>query len=86
MVCLAAGRKTVGHTLAIASAVKKDLDQLYGFVEASKQSAKTIAEYLQQGRTVHVCFNNDAECAAPFNALTLQALLQHRSWIYTFRT
>jgi len=45
------------------------------------QWAKTTAEYLQQDRTVHVYFNNDAECAAPFNALTLQALLQHRSWI-----
>ncbi|MBE0437296.1 MAG: DUF72 domain-containing protein [Methylomicrobium sp.] len=50
------------------------------------QWAKTIAEYLQQGQTVHVYFNNDAKCAALFNALTLQALLQHRPWIYTFRT
>jgi uncharacterized protein YecE (DUF72 family) len=38
--------------------------------------AKRIARWSRQGKDVHVYFDNDAECAAPFNALTLQTLLE----------
>lgn len=40
--------------------------------------ADKISDWLEQGRDVHVYFDNDAECAAPFNALTLQALVNER--------
>lgn len=33
--------------------------------------AGKIAEWLQQGKSVHVYFDNDAACAAPFNAQVL---------------
>lgn len=42
------------------------------------QWADKISDWLRQGRDVHVYFDNDAECAAPFNAQTLQALLDER--------
>jgi len=37
--------------------------------------AERIAQWNKQGKDVHVYFDNDAECAAPFNALALQAML-----------
>ena len=37
--------------------------------------AERITQWLKEGREVHVYFDNDAECAAPFNALTLRAML-----------
>jgi len=37
--------------------------------------AGRIAQWNTQGKDVHVYFDNDAECAAPFNALALQAML-----------
>ncbi len=37
--------------------------------------AERITQWLKEGREVHVYFDNDAECAAPFNALTLQTML-----------
>ena len=40
--------------------------------------ADKIREWLRQGRDVHVYFDNDAECAAPFNALALQAIIGDR--------
>ena len=40
--------------------------------------ADKIRPWLEQGRDVHVYFDNDAECAAPFNAQALQALLDER--------
>lgn len=40
--------------------------------------AARIAGWLAQGKDVHVYFDNDAECAAPFNALALQALLENQ--------
>ncbi|MGR9116280.1 MAG: DUF72 domain-containing protein [Gammaproteobacteria bacterium] len=39
------------------------------------QWAEKIGDWLKQGRDVHVYFDNDAECAAPFNALALQEML-----------
>lgn len=39
--------------------------------------AAHIAGYLATGKDVHVYFDNDAECAAPFNALALKQLLQN---------
>ncbi|MGZ4960141.1 MAG: DUF72 domain-containing protein [Methylomonas sp.] len=41
--------------------------------------AARIAGWLTQGKDVHVYFNNDAECAAPLNALALQILLKNPS-------
>ncbi|MCK9636510.1 MAG: DUF72 domain-containing protein [Methylobacter tundripaludum] len=38
--------------------------------------AERITEWLNEGREVHVYFDNDAECAAPFNALALRAMLE----------
>ena len=40
------------------------------------QWAEFIAHWLKQRKQVHVYFDNDAECAAPFNALELKTLLQ----------
>jgi len=40
------------------------------------QWAERIAYWLEQRRQVHVYFDNDAECAAPFNALELKNLFQ----------
>jgi uncharacterized protein YecE (DUF72 family) len=42
------------------------------------QWADQIIEWFKQGRDVHVYFDNDAECAAPFNALTLRGLIEKR--------
>lgn len=41
--------------------------------------AERIAHWLKEGREVHVYFDNDAECAAPFNALALQEILDKMS-------
>jgi uncharacterized protein YecE (DUF72 family) len=38
--------------------------------------AERIVGWTQQGKDVHVYFDNDAECAAPFNALTLRELTE----------
>ncbi len=38
--------------------------------------AERIALWSKQGKDVHVYFDNDAECAAPFNALALLAMLE----------
>jgi uncharacterized protein YecE (DUF72 family) len=38
--------------------------------------AERIAQWTKQGREVHVYFDNDAECAAPFNAHTLRVLVE----------
>ncbi|MGZ8237565.1 MAG: DUF72 domain-containing protein [Methylobacter sp.] len=38
--------------------------------------AERIAGWSRQDKQVHVYFDNDAECAAPFNALDLQVLLE----------
>lgn len=43
------------------------------------QWAARVSGWLAQGKDVHVYFDNDAECAAPFNALTLQALLKNQT-------
>lgn len=40
--------------------------------------AERIAGWLQEGKDVHVYFDNDAECAAPFNALVLRDMLIDR--------
>ncbi len=37
--------------------------------------AERIVQWNKQGKDVHVYFDNDAECAAPFNALALQSLI-----------
>ena len=42
------------------------------------QWAERIAQWLMQYKQVHVYFDNDAECAAPFNALELKTLCQYR--------
>ena len=39
--------------------------------------AERIAQWFRQDKEVHVYFDNDAECAAPFNALALQTLLKN---------
>jgi uncharacterized protein YecE (DUF72 family) len=41
--------------------------------------AERIARWAAQGKEVHVYFDNTAECAAPFNADTLRALLEDYS-------
>jgi uncharacterized protein YecE (DUF72 family) len=38
--------------------------------------AERIAQWAKQDKDVHVYFDNDAECAAPFNALALRAMLE----------
>ncbi|MGR8997910.1 MAG: DUF72 domain-containing protein, partial [Gammaproteobacteria bacterium] len=52
---------------------------------ASSYSASELADWAQridqwsrQGKEVHVYFDNDAECAAPFNAFALKTLLKGR--------
>ena len=40
--------------------------------------AERIAQWCRQGKEVHVYFDNDAECAAPFNALELKTLFQDK--------
>ncbi len=47
----------------------------YNSAELS-QWAGRIPYWLEQRKQVHVYFDNDAECAAPFNALELKALVQ----------
>jgi len=42
------------------------------------QWAEHIAQWLKQRNKVHVYFDNDAECAATFNALELKTLLQDK--------
>lgn len=56
-----------GHTRTYASSYS---------AEELTAWADRIAAWLEQGKHVHVYFNNDAEAAAPFNALSLQTLLQ----------
>ncbi|MGR9044308.1 MAG: DUF72 domain-containing protein [Gammaproteobacteria bacterium] len=58
-----------GHTRTYASS--------YSQSELTNWADK-IGDWLRQGRDVHVYFDNDAECAAPFNALALRTLLQDR--------
>lgn len=41
--------------------------------------AVRIADWLAQGKDVHVYFDNDAECASPFNALALQVFLENQA-------
>ena len=41
------------------------------------QWAGRIAQWLEQRKQVHVYFDNDAECAAPINALELKTHFQH---------
>ena len=38
--------------------------------------AQLVDQWSRQGKEVHVYFDNDAECAAPFNAFGLQTLLK----------
>jgi uncharacterized protein YecE (DUF72 family) len=38
--------------------------------------AQLVDQWSRQGKEVHVYFDNDAECAAPFNAFALQTLLK----------
>jgi uncharacterized protein YecE (DUF72 family) len=38
--------------------------------------AERIARWATQGKEVHVYFDNTAECAAPFNAYTLRAMVE----------
>jgi len=40
------------------------------------QWAERITHWLKQRKQVHIYFDNDAECAAPFNALELKSLFQ----------
>ena len=40
------------------------------------QWAERITHWLKQCKQVHVYFDNDAECAAPLNALKLKTLIQ----------
>lgn len=57
-----------GHVRTYASA--------YSDAELAVWAAH-IASYLAAGKDVHVYFDNDAACAAPFNALVLRRLLQN---------
>lgn len=59
-----------GHTRTYASSYN---------TEELTAWADRIAEWLEQDKDVHVYFDNDAEGAAPINALTLQALLSRQS-------
>jgi uncharacterized protein YecE (DUF72 family) len=56
-----------GHARTYASS--------YGIAELAYW-AERIVQWNKQGKDVHVYFDNDAECAAPFNALSLRALLE----------
>lgn len=55
-----------GHTRTYASSYSK-AELAYW--------AQRIARWINQGKEVHVYFDNTAECAAPFNALALRAIL-----------
>ncbi|MGR9014315.1 MAG: DUF72 domain-containing protein [Gammaproteobacteria bacterium] len=55
-----------GHARTYASS--------YGKLELAYWAGR-IAEWTSQGMAVHVYFDNDAECAAPFNAMDLKAML-----------
>jgi uncharacterized protein YecE (DUF72 family) len=55
-----------GHTRKYASNYSK---------AALEKWAKRTERWLQENRDVHVYFDNDAECAAPHNALTLLEML-----------
>jgi uncharacterized protein YecE (DUF72 family) len=48
--------------------------------------AERIAQWTKQGKEVHVYFDNTAECAAPFNALALRALMESYSSGYAAPT
>ena len=56
-----------GHTGTYASS--------YNSPELARWAGR-ISHWLEQCEQVHVYFDNDAECAAPFNALELKTLLQ----------
>lgn len=56
-----------GHTRTYASSYS---------TQELEQWAKRISNWLNQDKNVHVYFDNDAECAAPFNALVLLELLK----------
>ena len=56
-----------GHTRKYASSYNKS---------ALKKWAKRIRHWLKENRAVHVYFDNDAEGAAPRNALTLLEMLR----------
>ena len=56
-----------GHTQTYASS--------YNSPELA-QWAERIAYWLEQRKQIHVYFDNDAECAAPFNSLELKTLFQ----------
>jgi uncharacterized protein YecE (DUF72 family) len=56
-----------GHTRKYASSYSKP---------ALRKWAKRIRRWLKENRAVHVYFDNDAEGAAPRNALTLLELLR----------
>lgn len=59
-----------GHTRTYASS--------YSDAELSDWAVR-IGAWLGQGKDVHVYFDNDAECVAPFNAMALQALVK-KQW------
>ena len=59
-----------GHTRTYASS--------YNAPELA-QWAERIVQWLKQRKQVHVYFDNDAECAAPFNALELKSLFQYEN-------
>ena len=56
-----------GHTRKYASSYSKP---------ALRNRAKRIKCWLRKNRDVHVYFDNDAESAAPKNALTLREMLR----------
>jgi uncharacterized protein YecE (DUF72 family) len=56
-----------GHTRKYASNYSKP---------TLKRWAARIRRWLKENRSVHVYFDNDAECAAPQNALTLLEMLR----------
>jgi uncharacterized protein YecE (DUF72 family) len=56
-----------GHTRKYASSYSKP---------ALRKWATRIRSWLKDGRDVHIYFDNDAEGAAPRNALTLLELLR----------
>ena len=59
-----------GHSLTYASS--------YSSYELA-QWAEQIDHWLSENRKVHVYFDNDADCAAPCNALELKSLLDFQS-------
>ena len=65
-----------GHTRTYASS--------YSDSELADWAAR-IGGWLAQGKEVHVYFDNDAECAAPFNAGVLQRLLGIKGFITYLR-